>query len=67
VVRIAEQICWPIALAAGNTGVVTALQKRPEKKEKQSIHWQTPKYGKNARAERMPPDAAKCEIDHGAD
>jgi hypothetical protein len=44
------------------TGVI------PEKNEKkQSIQRQAANYGNNARDNRMPLDAAKREIDHGAD
>jgi hypothetical protein len=64
---IAPTIVAVLTLAAGGAGVVIGIPRCPKKKEKHSSQWQATDYGNNACENRMPLDAAKHEIDHGAD
>jgi hypothetical protein len=64
---IAPTIVDVLTLAAGGAGVVIGIPRCPKQKEKHSSQWQATYYGNNACENRMPFDAAKHEIDHGAD
>ena len=56
-----------VRLAAGSPGVVGGLPQCPENKKKANIKREATGYCKDARDNRMPFEAARGKIDHGAD